>query len=536
MKTINVTQGSPEWLALRTNHNTASEASAMMGCSPYKTRSQLLKEKHTGLTEDVDAATQKRFDRGHQIEEAARPIAEKIIGDELFPATALDDDGELLASFDGITMLEDAVWECKTFNKSKAEEVAIGDIPAADFWQCIQQLYVSGAEKLLYTLSDGTEEGSVHCWLTRERAADFFGELVAGWKQFSADLADYQPEEAKTEVVAEVHEDLPAVSVRVSGDLEIVDDFDRFSKALHHFIDNVLITDPKTDQDFADLESQIKTLKKAEQALDAAEAQLLSQVEAVDAAKKAKDMLSDLTRKYRLQSEKLMKAQKQAIKLQIAQDGRASVDQHVATINSSLDGVVLPQIITDYNTAMKGKRTIASLRDAADTETARAKILATETAELIRANLTLLAECGNGFLFADRQQLVLKQPDDLKAVITARVAEHEAAERKKEEARREQIRREEQAKAEAEARQKLEAEQAAQQQTEAEQKQEAPSSAQPVQAEAKSEEPARYAATERPTDNQILAVISAEWGVSMEVAADWVLGMNTDKLQEMQAA
>jgi len=54
-----------------------------------------------------------------------------------------------------------------------------------------------------------------------------------------------------------------------------------------------------------------------------------------------------------------------------------------------------------------------------------------------------------------------------------------------------------------------------------------------VQAEAKSEEPARYATTERPTDNQILAVISAEWGVSMEVAADWVLNMNPEHLEAL---
>lgn len=532
MQIQTVTQGSPEWKALRTNHNTASEASAMMGASPYKTRSQLLEEKHSGITEEVDAATQKRFDRGHQIEEAARPIAEKIIGDELFPATALDDSGELLASFDGITMLEDVAWECKTFNKAKAEEVAIGDIPAADFWQCVQQLYVSGAEKLLYTLSDGTAEGSVHCWLTRERAADFFDELLAGWKQFDADLADYQPKTKEQPATGATTQDLPAVSVQVSGSLSIVDNFDRFESALTHFINNVLIEDPQTDQDFADLEQQIKKLKKAEDALDAAENQLLAQVEAVDTAKKRKEMLHKLARDNRLTKEKLVKAQKQTIKLQIAQDGKQAVEDHGAKVQSTLDGYTLPRVPTDFNEAMKGKRTIATLRDAADNEVARAKIAINEYADAIRTNAKIIAEAGYEFLFADRQQLVTAESAHLKTIVSARITEHEEKERRKEEARREQIRKEEQAKAEREAQQKADAEKAAQQAQEAPKAE--PVAEQPAQV--KSEPRAEYKAKEepvRPSDQDILRAIAAEFQVDVHTAASWVLEMNQQELQRV---
>ena len=75
MKQHNLIQGSPEWHAHRANHFNASDAPAMMGCSPYKTRTQLLHEKHTGVTPEVDAATQRRFDAGHAAEAAARPCA-----------------------------------------------------------------------------------------------------------------------------------------------------------------------------------------------------------------------------------------------------------------------------------------------------------------------------------------------------------------------------------------------------------------------------------------------------------------------------
>src|SRR5699024_9035803 len=124
------------------------------------------------------------------------------------------------------------------------------------------------------------------------------------------------------------------------------------------FIDNKLVRDPKTDQDFADLDSQIKSLKKAEGALKAAEGQILSQVEAVDQAKRTKDMLATLARDNRLMAEKLLAERKKAIKIEIAQAARQAVDQHIEKLNSGLEGAVLPKIITDFNAAMKGKRTV----------------------------------------------------------------------------------------------------------------------------------------------------------------------------------
>ena len=104
MITHTLIQGSAEWHAYRREHDNASDAPAMMGCSPYKTRNQLLHERHTGLTADVDAATQRRFDDGHRFEALARPLAEGIIGEDLYPVTGSS--GRLSASFHGLTMDE----------------------------------------------------------------------------------------------------------------------------------------------------------------------------------------------------------------------------------------------------------------------------------------------------------------------------------------------------------------------------------------------------------------------------------------------
>ena len=78
MKTVNVIQGTPEWHAHRANHFNASDAPAMMGCSPHETRNELLQRIKMGRVADVDAATQRRFDDGHKFEALARPLAEAI--------------------------------------------------------------------------------------------------------------------------------------------------------------------------------------------------------------------------------------------------------------------------------------------------------------------------------------------------------------------------------------------------------------------------------------------------------------------------
>ena len=102
MQIHELVQGSAEWHAYRAHHFNASDAPAMMGVSPYKTRSQLLHEMHTGLIAEVDAGTQRLFDEGHRFEALARPLAEEIIGEDLYPVTGSLD--RLSASFDGLTM------------------------------------------------------------------------------------------------------------------------------------------------------------------------------------------------------------------------------------------------------------------------------------------------------------------------------------------------------------------------------------------------------------------------------------------------
>ena len=180
MKILNLIQGSREWLAHRAAHFNASDAPAMMGCSPYKMRTVLLHELHTGIVPEVDIATQKRFDNGHRAEALARPLAEKIIGDDLYPVTGTE--GRLSASFDGLTLDEQTGFEHKALNADLREcfrqidtiapehrEAAAGfELPLHHRVQMEQQLHVSGAERILFMASEWDAEDNLveerHCW------------------------------------------------------------------------------------------------------------------------------------------------------------------------------------------------------------------------------------------------------------------------------------------------------------------------------------------------------------------------------------
>jgi len=175
---------------------------------------------------------------------------------------------------------------------------------------------------MLFVVTDGTPEKTV--WTRYRSDPARRKKLIAGWKQFAEDLKTYQPKSAPVQAVADPVMDLPAVSVQVSGALDIQHNFDLFEQAARDFVDKRLITKPKTDQDFATLEQQIKTMKKAESALDAAEAHFLSQIESVDNAKRRKDMLKTLIRDNRLMAEKLLEAEKKARRLQIKQDAESA--------------------------------------------------------------------------------------------------------------------------------------------------------------------------------------------------------------------
>jgi len=446
MKTIhNLIQGSAAWHQHRATARNASDASAMMACSPYKSRTALLKERATGITPEVDAATQARFDRGHAIEEAARPLAEAFIGDDLSPVIGTTDDGYLSASFDGLTFCGTIAWECKSWNESKAQVVRDGHVPQADYWQCVQQLAVSNAQKLIYTVTDGTPERTVHATLLQSDIVHDRTALLAGWEQFDKDLAAFDPRaERPAAVVAEPVESLPAVVVQVNGALTVGGNLEDFGAALKTFIDRIP-KKPSTDQEFADAEAATKALKKAEEALAAAEDGALAQISDVEVMRRTVADLKNLARTTRLATEKLVAAEKEARRTEIVTGAQAQLDQHVQALNQRLGTNWLPRIAGGFAETIKGLKSLDSMRDKVAVALTSAKHDANQLAARLETNRKhLVQEDGDWIaLFADFSTVGAKAEEDFQALASLRIGNHKQAEAARLDKERERIRAEE---------------------------------------------------------------------------------------------
>ncbi len=526
MKILDVIQGSPEWQEARRKHFCASEAPAMMGASKYTTRNALLKLKATGIAEEIDGFKQSLFDRGHAAEAAIRPHIESIIKDELFPATGVD--GDLLVSLDGITMVGDTIMEHKLWNEELAAAVRAGNLDPTYYWQVEQQLGVSKAERCIFVVSDGTPDKCVHMFYTPVEGR--FKQLQDGWAQFKLDVVAYTYVEAAPAVMAAPVEALPAVSVRVDGAIAVISNLDIFGARLKEFIEKI-DKNPSTDQAFADAEAAVKTLEKAQAALEHAESSALEQTSSIDEMCRTVRLYADMARTTRLMLEKLVKTRKDTIRVEIQRRAQKAFAEHVADINKRLGKVSLPNLWPDFAGVMKGKRTISSVQGAVDDELARAKIEANAIGEKISANLTSLRELAaeHAFLFNDAQQIVMKDNADLVLLINSRIADHKAAEERRLEAERVRIREEERVKAEAEVRRKAEEErrqeQAAQVQAQAPTAAPAPASVSPVSAHspvAPQVAPARPATPSRPTNAQILAAVASHFQVPEKTALVWL--------------
>ena len=432
MKIHNVAQGSAEWLALRAQYRTASEAPAMMGASKYQTRTDLLAAKKTGVSPDVTPSQQFIFDKGHATEAMARPLAEELIGEELYPIVATE--GNLLASMDGATMLGETLFEHKLWNESVVAQVKAGDLAPHYYWQLEQQLLVSGAERVIFVCSDGTPENFVH--MEYRPVAGRAAQLIEGWKQFEADLVNFEIADAPSIVVGKAPDELPALRIELTG-MVTASNLKVFEDSALAVIDSVKTT-LSTDQDFADAKKAVKWCGDVEEAVSVAKKQALSQTQSIDELFSSLDRISAHARETRLKVDKLVKAQELLVKTNIKQTAELALADHIAAINKTLGKVTLPHVVSDFAGAMKNKRTIASLQDAVDTELARAKIDASQAADSIRLNLTSLAELAvdHAFLFSDVQQLVTKANDDLVTLIKFRISEHQKAEQAKADAKR----------------------------------------------------------------------------------------------------
>lgn len=446
----NVVQGSPEWHALRVKHFTASEAPAAMGVSKYMTRSDLLKRKATGVDEEIEPAKQSLFDRGHEAERLVRPIAEQKIGEELFPATVTAEvDGlPLLASLDGMNMLNDTTWETKLLNESLKQAIGAGTLDLHYRYQVEQQLLVSGAERCYFTTSDGTEEGTFGMWY--ESDPELRTKLIAGWKQFAEDLANYQHVEPAPAPVPDAIEDLPALTVQLVGQVTS-SNLATFRSAVMARIQSINTT-LVTDQDFANADKMVKFLDDGEKRLDLVKSQALAQTESIDQLFRTIDSLKAEMRSKRLTLDKLVKAEKESRKVEITAAAATEYAAHCRALNARLAPYYMPGPViahgSMFGNAIKGLKSLDSMRDKVSVALANAKIEASQIADRIEANRKTVKDMS---LLPDFPDICTKSLEDFSALLAMRISQRREADERRLESEREKIRAEESRKAQLEA-------------------------------------------------------------------------------------
>lgn len=314
MEILNLQQGSTEWHQHRATAYNASDVPSMLACSPYKNRSDFVRERATGITAEVTPAQQRIFDDGHRFEALARPLAEAIIGEELSPCVGKR--GKYSASFDGLTFMGDVAFEHKTLGNSLRDVMTLdctgADLPLHYRAQMEQQAMVSGCERILFMASTWDAEDNLieerHCWY--EPDAELRAQIIAGWEQFEKDVAAYvPPESAPAPVVGKTPDNLPALLIQVTGAVTASNLPEYKAHALEVFkgINRTLTT----DQDFATAESTVKWCADVESRLAAAKEHALSQTATIDELFRTIDDISAEARRTRLELDKLVKARKE---------------------------------------------------------------------------------------------------------------------------------------------------------------------------------------------------------------------------------
>jgi len=442
VKTVDLIQGSPEWHAHRRAHWNASDAPAMMGASPYKTRAQLLRELATGIVPEVDAVTQARFDAGHRFEALARPLAEKIVGEDLYPCVGTY--GKWSASFDGLTLTGEVAWEHKSVNAElrelirRAEEgepIHADHLPEHYQIQMDHQALVSGARSVLFmaTRWEGDELAEQFwCWYSPNAERQM--RIAAGWEQFERDLAAYVPEQTEAKLIAAPVEGFGVLALRVEGRV-LASNLDAFRAGADAFLARLpKPAELQTDQDFADADAAVKACAEAEDRIKAAKALALAQMADVDAVLRTADSIAETIRAARLALDRAVFTEKDRRKSALVSAGVDAVRAHYAEINATLgEHAIAPPatLASEIGGAIKGLKTLASMRDKIDAAVAAAKIDASQRTERVRQCVAVMAgHAEYSHLFVgDRVMLCRdKSPEDLRNMVTARIADHQRRE------------------------------------------------------------------------------------------------------------
>ena len=182
----NMEQGSAEWLALRKTKITATDASAILGVNPWKTKFQLYNEK---ISDAPPAPPNERMQRGIDLEPVARDLFWLQTGEAVKPAIIVKD--WAMASLDGLSDDGAIVLEIKCPGEKDHSIALSGAVPEHYYPQLQHQIYVSGVNEMFYYSFDGFDGVAV---IVR-RDQEYIDRMVEEEKKFYEMLMSRTPPE-----------------------------------------------------------------------------------------------------------------------------------------------------------------------------------------------------------------------------------------------------------------------------------------------------------------------------------------------------
>ena len=438
MKLINLIQGSPEWHQYRKTHFNASDAPAMMGCSMYETRDELIHRLATGEEKPVSQEMQKIFDEGHRREALMRPMAETLLLEDLHPMTGEEEPlpthrRPMSASFDGVTLLQDIVWECKSLNNTIRSASSVDDLHLCYKVQMEQQMLLSGAKRAYFTgvKFDGHElSESVSFWYQSD--PELARKIEAGWDQLEKEIQAYQVKNHVEPQAAEKVSSLPAVFAQVEGRL-ISTNLGQVLPVIERFISSAVRV-MVTDDDFALAEGQAKKAREGAKQCRAVARSIIDQMATIGDATRVLEEAADKLDALGLFQEKGVKTQKDLLKNNARKEYEKKWYDYRQMINDSL-GIIVQMDMRDepdFAEVMKGQRMMSSVHNKLNSELARSKIALDKVAAEHADKLNWFRTLNCDRLFHDLPSLVSRLSyDDFQIAVNARIESYKKDEEAK---------------------------------------------------------------------------------------------------------
>jgi putative phage-type endonuclease len=191
-------QQTKEWHELRKQKIGASDAPAIMGVSPWKTKLQLWEEK-VGLRESNYKS--QWMERGIKLEEAARKSFMLMTGIDVAPSIVISKEYDfMMASLDGLSQNGRDAVEIKCPGANDHALALLGIIPDKYLPQLQHQMIVCELDSIYYFSFDG-QNGTL---IKVKRDDIYCNGMIENEKDFFRRIKEFQPPEATEKDYARV--------------------------------------------------------------------------------------------------------------------------------------------------------------------------------------------------------------------------------------------------------------------------------------------------------------------------------------------